>query len=57
MNMQSKASAHPRRRWRWTVLALLAVGWFIHDAALHAALVMVGVNGLIGLEFSLPDLT
>ncbi len=39
------------------VIALLAAGWFIHDAVLHAALLVFGMNWLLGLEFSLPDLT
>lgn len=39
------------------VIALLAAGWFIHDAVLHAALLIFGMNWLLGLEFSLPDLT
>ncbi len=43
-------------RRRWAVAAFIATGWFIHDAALHAALVVLGVNGLVGLELGLPDL-
>jgi hypothetical protein len=45
-----------RRRRRIGVFALLGAGWFIHDAAWHAALVIFGVNRLVGLEFGLPDL-
>lgn len=38
------------------LLALLAAGWFIHDAVLHAALVVLGLNWLLTTEFSLPTL-
>jgi hypothetical protein len=39
------------------VIALLVAGWFIHDAVLHAVLVVYGMNWLLGMEFSLPDLS
>lgn len=39
------------------VIALLAAGWFLHDAVLHAALLVFGMNWLLGMEFSLSDLT
>jgi hypothetical protein len=43
--------------YRWGIVALLAAGWFLHDASLHASLVTLGFNWLLGLEFSLPDLS
>lgn len=38
------------------VVALLAAGFFIHDAVWHAMLVVFGMNAFLGMEFSLPDL-
>lgn len=40
----------------WAVVALLAAGWFLHDAVWHLLLATVGMNMLVGMEFSLPDL-
>ncbi len=40
----------------WAVVALLAAGFFIHDALWHAMLVVFGMNAFLGAEFSLPDL-
>ncbi len=40
----------------WAVVALLAAGWFLHDAIWHAMLVVFGMNAFLGMEFSLPDL-
>ncbi len=40
----------------WAVVALLAAGWFLHDAIWHLMLVLFGMNTLMGWEFSLPDL-
>jgi hypothetical protein len=40
----------------WAVVALLAAGFFIHDAVWHAMLVVFGMNTIVGMEFSLPDL-
>lgn len=57
MNRRRGAGAYPRRRRRWAIVALLAAGWFLHDATLRAALATLGVNALIGMEFSLPDLS
>ena len=48
-----------RRKWfrrAWAVVALLAAGFFIHDAVWHAMLVVFGMNTIVGMEFSLPDL-
>ncbi len=44
------------KRETWRTLALLAAGWFIHDAVWHVMLVLFGMTGLISQEFSLPDL-
>ena len=40
----------------WAVVALLAAGWFLHDAVWHLILAVFGMNTLMGMEFSLPDL-
>lgn len=40
----------------WSVVALLAAGFFIHDALWHAMLAVFGMNSIVGMEFSLPDL-
>ncbi len=40
----------------WAVAALLAAGWFLHDAVWHLMLAVFGMNTLMGMEFSLPDL-
>ena len=40
----------------WAVVALLAAGWFLHDAIWHLMLASFGMNTLMGMEFSLPDL-
>jgi hypothetical protein len=38
------------------VVALLAAGWFLHDAVWHLMLAVFGMDTIIGMEFSLPDL-
>jgi hypothetical protein len=40
----------------WTVVALLATGWFLHDAVWHLMLAVFGMDTFVGMEFSLPDL-
>jgi hypothetical protein len=40
----------------WAVVALLAAGFFIHDAVWHLMLAVFGMNAIVGMEFSLPDL-
>ncbi len=40
----------------WSVVALLAAGFFIHDAIWHIMLAVFGMNAIVGMEFSLPDL-
>jgi hypothetical protein len=40
----------------WAVFVLLAAGWFLHDAVWHLMLAAFGMNTLMGMEFSLPDL-
>jgi hypothetical protein len=40
----------------WAVVALLAAGWFLHDTVWHLMLATFGINTLMGMEFSLPDL-
>jgi hypothetical protein len=45
-----------RSRRAWAVVALLAAGWFLHDAVWHLMLAFFGMNTLLGMEFSLPDL-
>jgi hypothetical protein len=37
-------------------IALVAAGFFLHDALWHAMLAVFGMNTLVGMEFSLPDL-
>ncbi len=44
-----------KARIAWSVIALLAAGFFLHDALWHITLVF-GMNALFGMEFSLPDL-
>jgi hypothetical protein len=44
------------KRAAWAVVALLAAGWFLHDAVWHLMLAVFGMNTLMGMEFSLPDL-
>jgi hypothetical protein len=43
-------------RHAWAVAFLLAAGWFLHDAVWHLMLALFGMNTLMGMEFSLPDL-
>lgn len=43
-------------RQAWAVIALLAAGFFLHDAVWHIMLVLFGMNAFVGMEFSLPDL-
>ena len=45
-----------KTRMIWSVLVLLAAGFFLHDAAWHIMLVLFGMNAFVGMEFSLPDL-
>ena len=40
----------------WRTVALIAAGWFIHDAIWHFLMVAYGMSGLVTIEFSLPDL-
>ena len=40
----------------WRALALIATGWFIHDAIWHFLMVAYGMTGMVTMEFSLPDL-
>ncbi len=40
----------------WAIVFLLAAGWFLHDAVWHLMLALFGMNTLMGMEFSLPDL-
>jgi hypothetical protein len=51
---QSKKVAMRRRA--WAIVALLAAGFFLHDALWHAMLAVFGMNAVVGMEFSLPDL-
>ncbi len=44
------------KRETWRILALIAAGWFIHDAIWHFLMVAYGMTGLVTMEFSLPDL-
>ncbi len=63
-NEEGLASAREDRRGKragmsrraWAVVALLAAGWFLHDAVWHLMLAAFGMNTLMGMEFSLPDL-
>ncbi len=40
----------------WATITLLAAGWFLHDSIWHLMLAAFGMNTLMGMEFSLPDL-
>lgn len=40
----------------WRIWALVAAGWFIHDAIWHFLMVSYGMTGIVTIEFSLPDL-
>lgn len=51
---QGKGTTTSRRA--WAIVALLAAGFFIHDAIWHAMLAIFGMNTFVGMEFSLPDL-
>jgi hypothetical protein len=51
---KNKRASMSRRA--WTAVALLAAGWFLHDAVWHLMLAVFGMNTLMGMEFSLPDL-
>ncbi len=53
---ERRANRATMTRRAWAVVALLAAGFFIHDAIWHAMLVMFGMNAIVGMEFSLPDL-
>ena len=44
------------KRETWRAVALIGVGFFLHDAIWHALLATVGMNGWVAMEFSLPDL-
>ncbi len=51
---RDKGATKTRRA--WAVIALLAAGFFLHDAVWHIMLVLFGMNAFVGMEFSLPDL-
>ena len=44
------------KRETWWMVALIGVGYFLHDAIWHALLATAGMNGWVAMEFSLPDL-
>ena len=44
------------KRETWRVVALIGIGYLLHDAIWHALLATVGMNGWVAMEFSLPDL-
>ncbi len=44
------------KRETWGMVALIGVGYFLHDAIWHALLATAGMNGWVAMEFSLPDL-
>lgn len=52
---EQKGKGITKTRMAWSVIALLAAGFFLHDALWHITLVF-GMNMLFGMEFSLPDL-
>ncbi len=51
-----KGKGITKTRMAWSVIALLAAGFFLHDAVWHIMLVLFGMNAFVGMEFSLPDL-
>jgi hypothetical protein len=51
-----KSTRATRTRRAWATVALLAAGFFLHDALWHAMLAIFGMNAVVGMEFSLPDL-
>lgn len=55
-NSEQRGKEATTTRRAWAVVALLAAGWFLHDAIWHAMLVVFGMNTFLGMEFSLPDL-
>ena len=53
---EQKGKGITKTRMAWSVIALLAAGFFLHDAVWHIMLVLFGMNAFVGMEFSLPDL-
>lgn len=53
---EQKGKRATMTRLAWAVIALLAAGFFLHDAVWHIMLVLFGMNAFVGMEFSLPDL-
>ena len=53
---EQKGKGTTTTRRAWAVIALLAAGFFLHDAVWHIMLVLFGMNAFVGMEFSLPDL-
>ena len=53
---QQKGKGVTKTRIVWSVIALLAAGFFLHDALWHFMLAVFGMNAFVGMEFSLPDL-
>jgi hypothetical protein len=53
---EQKGKGITKARMAWSVIALLAAGFFLHDAVWHLMLVLFGMNAFVGMEFSLPDL-
>ncbi len=53
-DQKGKGATMSRRT--WAAVALLAAGFFIHDAIWHIMLAVFGMNAIVGMEFSLPDL-
>ncbi len=53
---EQKGKEITKARMIWSVIALLAAGFFLHDAIWHLMLVLFGMNAFVGMEFSLPDL-
>ena len=53
---EQKGKSATMTRMVWSVIALLAAGFFLHDAVWHIMLVLFGMNAFVGMEFSLPDL-
>jgi hypothetical protein len=54
---QQKGKGVTKTHMAWSVIALLAAGFFLHDALWHIMLVLFGMNAFVGMEFSLPDLS
>lgn len=56
VHWERKGKEATMTRHAWAVIALLAAGFFLHDAVWHIMLVLFGMNAFVGMEFSLPDL-